>query len=280
MTSSPLNQRTILITGCSSGIGLASARMMKARGWRVLATARTPADLEHLQTVEHVTALHLELRDEASIAACAEEALAVSAGRIDALFNNAAYGQVGAVEDLSAAVLRDQLQVNLIGTHDLTRRIIPTMRRTGSGRIVMCSSVLGLVAAPFRGAYVASKFALEGLTDCLRLELAGTGISVSLIEPGPIRTRFVETALAGFRRTIDVEASPHHETYLQRLAAMERGGQSTFKLEPEAVAGKLVHAVESARPRRRYYVTTPTYVAVALKRLSPPALLDLVLRRM
>lgn len=253
---------------------------MKARGWRVLATARRPEDVARLEREAGVEALVLELADAGSIAACAERALALTDGRIDALFNNGAYGQVGAVEDLSPDVLRRQLEVNLIGTHDLTRRIIPAMRSQGRGRIVQCSSVLGLVAGPYRGAYCASKFALEALSDAMRLELAGSGIHVSLIEPGPIRTRFVETALKIFRETIDIEGSVHRETYLARLKSMEAGGKQTFKLEPEAVADKLVHAAESDRPRLRYYVTTPTFVAAGLKRVLPMRLLDRVLERM
>lgn len=270
--------RTILITGCSSGIGLASARMLKARGWRVFATARKPDDIARLQRDDGLEVIPLELTDQASIAACAETALHKAGGQLDALFNNAAYGQVGAVEDIPADLLRRQFEVNLFGTHDLTRRIMPAMRRAGSGRIVMCSSVLGFTAAPFRGAYCASKYAMEGLTDAMRLELHGTGVHVSLIEPGPIRTKFVETALAHFRISIDIEGSAHRETYHQRLAAMEQGGKNTFKLEPDAVARKLVHAVESSRPRRRYYVTMPTYFAAILKRLAPPPLLDRILR--
>ncbi|MDO9381463.1 MAG: SDR family NAD(P)-dependent oxidoreductase [Hyphomicrobiaceae bacterium] len=273
-------QRTVLITGCSSGIGLASARELKARNWRVFATARANADLERLTIEEGVEAIALELRDEASIAQCAATVLERCDGRLDALFNNAAYGQVGAMEDIPAALLREQIEVNVIGTHELTRRVIPAMRRAGSGRIVMCSSVLGLASAPYRGAYCASKFALEGLTDALRLELHGTGIKVSLIEPGPIATRFVATALTHFRDRIAIERSPHRETYLQRLKAMEAGGRATFKLEPQAVAAKLVHALESSRPRRRYYVTTLTYITAAARWLAPAALLDAILRRM
>lgn len=252
---------------------------MTARGWRVFATARKPDDITCLERDERLEVVPLELTDAASIAACAETALQRSGGRLDALFNNAAYGQVGAMEDITAGLLRAQLEVNLVGTHELTRLIIPSMRRAGGGRIVMCSSVLGLAAAPFRGAYCASKFAMEGMADALRLELAGSGIHVSLIEPGPIRTRFVETALAHFRSSIDIEASPHRDTYRKRLAAMERGGKDTFKLDPDAVADKLVHAVESPRPRRRYYVTIPTYVAAILRRLAPPAVWDALLRR-
>lgn len=272
--------RCILITGASSGIGLASARIMKARGWRVLATARAPDDLERLENDEGVEALPLELSDPSSIAACASEALARTDGKLYALFNNGAFGQVGAVEDLSADVLRRQLEVNVIGAHDLTCGVLPAMRANGEGRIVQCSSVLGLVSGIYRGAYCASKFALEALTDALRLELRDTGIRVSLIEPGPIRTRFVETALANVKKTVDIDASPHRDAYLARLAAMEAGGSSTFKLEPEAVAAKLVHAVESAHPKARYYVTTPTFIAAGLRRVLPTALLDRVLLRM
>lgn len=269
-----MTQRSIFITGASTGIGLAGVRALRARGWRVLASARKPADLERLERVEGAEAIPLELADMTSVRTAAAEVLSRTGGRLDALFNNAAYGQVGAVEDLSADVLRRQLEVNLIATHELTRLLIPAMRAQGHGRIVQCSSVLGLVSGPYRGAYSASKFALEALSDSMRLELAGTGLAVSLIEPGPIRTQFVATALANFRATIDIAGSPHRETYQRRLASMEAGGKDTFKLEPEAVARKLVHAVESANPRRRYFVTTPTYIAAALKRVLPDVLLD------
>jgi len=269
-----VSRRTILITGCSSGIGLAAARTLKARGWRVLATARKPEDLARLEKEEGVEALHLELADPASVAACAEEALKRTDGNLDALFNNAGFGQVGAVEDVTSDILRRQLEINVVGTHELTRRILKVMRANGRGRIVQCSSVLGLVSGPYRGAYCASKFALEALSDSLRLELRDTAVRVSIIEPGPIRSRFVESALANFKATIDIDGSPHRQTYLARLAVMEAGGKTTFKLEPEAVAGKLVHAVESARPKTRYFVTTPTYLAAILKRVLPTPLLD------
>lgn len=272
--------RSILITGCSSGIGLASARILHERGWRVLATARTPEDREMLAYELGVEALHLDLADGDSIAACAMEALQRTDANLDAVFNNGAYGQVGAVEDLTPALLRRQIEVNLIGAHDLTRRLIPAMRAAGRGRIVQCSSVLGFVSVPYRGAYCASKFALEALSDAMRLELAGTGIHVSIIEPGPIRSRFVEHALANFRASIDIEGSPHRATYLARLAAMETGGASTFKLEPEAVVAKLVHAVESPRPKRRYKVTIPTHLAALGKRVLPPPWADWLVQRL
>ena len=275
----PMTQKSILITGCSSGIGLASARLLRGRGWRVLATARTEPDAARLVHEVGVEALHLDLADPKSIAACAEEALRLTNGQLDAVFNNGAYGQVGAVEDLPPEVLRRQLEVNVIGTHDLTRRLIPSMRSNGHGRIVQCSSVLGFVSVPYRGAYCASKYALEALSDAMRHELRGTGIHISIIEPGPIRTRFVEHALANFRTTIDIDGSAHRDTYRARLAAMEQGGKSTFKLEPEAVAWKLVHAVESAKPKRRYMVTVPTYLAAAGRRLFPAPLADWLAQR-
>lgn len=269
-----MSARAILITGCSSGIGLASARMLKARGWRVLATARKDADLKRLSEAEGLEALALELADPHSVAAAAEEALRRTGGKLYALFNNAGLGQVGAIEDLSADLLRRQLEVNVVGAHELIRRVVPAMRANGEGRIVQCSSVLGLVAAPYRGVYCASKYAIEALSDALRLELLGTGIAVSIIEPGPIRSRFLESALANFRSTVNIDASPHRDMYLARLSAMEAGGRTTFKLEPEAVAAKLVHAVESRRPRARYFVTTPTYLSAFVKRTLPTALLD------
>lgn len=266
-------QRSILITGCSTGIGFAAARDLKARGWRVLATARKPDDLARLAALG-LEALPLEMADLASIATCATRALDLTDGRLGALFSNAAYGQIGAVEDLEPQVLRDQFEVNLFGLHDLTRRLIPAMRRNGAGRIVQCSSVLGLMSAPYRGAYCATKFALEALTDAMRMELHGTGIHVSLIEPGPIRTEFLPTALALFRKRIDIANSPHAETYARRLASMAAGGKQTFKLEPEAVVRRLIHALESPRPKPRYFVTIPTYGANVLKRVLPTVLLD------
>jgi NAD(P)-dependent dehydrogenase (short-subunit alcohol dehydrogenase family) len=271
--------RSILITGCSSGIGLDAVRTMKERGWRVIATARKPEDLARLKNFEGVEALHLELADPQSIATCAIRALEMTRGRLDALFNNAAFGQPGAIEDLTPALLREQLEVNLVGTHDLTRRLIPAMRKNGAGRIVNCSSVLGILVAPYRGAYCASKFALEALTTSLRLELEGSGIRVSLIEPGPIRSRFVEHSVARLLATVDIDSSPHRAIYRARLESMNAGGKAYFKLEPEAVSKRLVHAVESARPRRHYYVTTPTLLAATMRRMLPQFAIDYFARR-
>jgi len=271
-----MSERSVLITGCSSGIGLASARVMKARGWRVFATARKKEDIERLEQDPGVESLYLDYAEPESIASAATQVLEATGGALTALFNNGAYGQPGAAEDVRPEVLREQFEVNVVGWHDLTRRAIPAMRARGEGRIVYCSSVLGLISAPYRGAYCASKFAVEALADALRMELVGTGIHVSIIEPGPIATRFVERAVEAYRRNIDMEASAHRETYRARLARMEAGGQTTFKLPPEAVAAKLVHALESKRPKARYYVTFPTYAVALLRRLLPTRALDAV----
>lgn len=274
-----MTQRTILITGCSSGIGLASARALRERGWRVFATARTPKDIMRLQVDERVDAVHLDLADPQSIATCVESVLSKSDGVVDALFNNAAYGQPGAIEDVSIDALRAQFEVNLFGTHDLTRRIIPAMHAQGHGRIVQCSSVLGILAAPYRGAYCASKFALEAISDVMRMELAGTGIHVSTIEPGPINTRFIDSSVAAAHRWIDIENSRHHARYKAMLEALANGGKQTFKLEPEAVAKKLIHAVEHPRPKAHYYVTLPTYMAVVARRALPIKVIDWIAAR-
>jgi NAD(P)-dependent dehydrogenase (short-subunit alcohol dehydrogenase family) len=271
-----LPQRSILITGCSSGIGLASAREMKARGWRVFASARKQVDIARLRDQEGLESLYLDYAESDSIEAAARHVLEATGGTLNALFNNGAYGQPGAVEDLTPDVLRAQFEANVFGWHDLTRRVIPAMRAQGEGRIVFCSSVLGLVAAPYRGAYCASKFAIEALADSLRMELAATGIRIALIEPGPIATRFLEHALEAYRRNIDLEASAHSEIYRTRIARLEEGGDQTFKLGPEAVALKLVHALESRNPKPRYYVTIPTYAAAVLRRLLPTRALDAI----
>jgi len=271
--------RSILVTGASSGIGRDAALTLKARGWRVFATARRDEDISALAELG-LEGLYLDYTDEASILACADVVLARTGGKLDALFNNGAYGQVGAVEDLSTAVLRRQFETNVFGWHTLTRRIVPVMRAQGHGRIVQCSSILGFVAGKYRGAYVGSKFALEGLTDALRLELDGSPIHVALIEPGPIATRFTQTALSNFQATVDVDASVHRVEYRSQLARMQGTRRpSRFKLGPEAVTAALVHALESPRPRLRYRVTVLTKAAALMKRLLPARLMDRLIAR-
>jgi NAD(P)-dependent dehydrogenase (short-subunit alcohol dehydrogenase family) len=274
-------QKSILITGCSSGIGYDAALGLAARGWRVFATCRQEADCERLRG-EGLESFRLDYADEDSIAAALAEALKRTGGTLDALFNNGAFACPGAAEDLPRGALREIFEANLFGWHDLTRRVIPVMRAQGHGHIVNCSSVLGFVAARWRGAYVATKFALEGLTDVLRIEMADTPIRVVLIEPGPIATLIRRNAIPHFERWIDWRASARREEYeatlLKRLYG-EGGKKDRFELPPSAVTAALVRALESPRPKARYRVTTPTRIAAVLRRVLPTRLLDRVLDR-
>jgi len=271
--------RTIIVTGCSSGIGRHCALALKAEGWRVFATARTPADIASLEALG-LEALHLDYADEQSIRAAHSTVMESTGGRLDALFNNGAFGQPGAVEDLPTSALRAQFEANFFGWHELTRLAVPAMRAQRGGRIVHCSSILGLVPYRWRGAYVASKYALEGLMDTLRLELRGSGVHVSLIEPGPIESMFSDKAIPHFLANIDIENSVHREAYRDRLAKLnDGGGVNRFRLGPEAVHAKLRHALNADKPRARYPVTVPTHVMVWAKRFLSQALLDKVLLR-
>jgi NAD(P)-dependent dehydrogenase (short-subunit alcohol dehydrogenase family) len=272
-------RRAVLITGCSTGIGRCVAEGLHQRGYRVFATARKTEDVERLGALG-MESLRLDLDDPGSIRAAVDEVLHRTDGRLYALFNNGAYGQPGAVEDLSRAALREQFETNLFGWVELTNQVLPAMRAQGEGRIIQNSSVLGLVAMPFRGAYNASKFALEGITDTLRLELKGSGIYVSLVEPGPIVSRFRENALQALTRHIDMEKSPHRERYRDTLERLQKPGPAApFTLPPEAVLKRVIHALESRRPRTRYYVTFPTYLFAWLRRLLPYPALDAILGR-
>jgi NAD(P)-dependent dehydrogenase (short-subunit alcohol dehydrogenase family) len=270
-----MTQRSILITGCSSGIGLDAARGLKARGWRVFATCRQEVDCKRLRG-EGLESFRLDYADEASIEVAVAETLRRTGGTLDALYNNGAFACPGAVEDLPRAALREIFEVNLFGYHDLARRVIPAMRRQGHGRIVNCSSVLGLVGMTWRGAYVATKFAMEGLTDVLRTEMKGTGIEVILIEPGPIATKIRENAIPHFERWIDWEHSARRQQYVSLRGRLydKKVKKDIFELGPEAVTAKLVHALEAKRPRARYYVTTPTYLMGFARRLLPTRALD------
>jgi len=271
--------KSILITGCSSGIGLCVAVGLKARGYRVFATARKETDVQQLAAAG-LESLRLDLADSGSIAAAVDEVLSRTDGILDALFNNGAYGQPGAVEDLSRDVLRAQFETNLFGWHELTNRLLPVMRRQGHGRIIQNSSVLGFVALRYRGAYNASKYALEGLSDTLRLELTGTDIHVSLLEPGPVTSRFRENAFRAYQENIIPDSSVHRDKYLAMETRLKTEGPVVpFTLPPEAVLKKVIHALESRHPRARYYVTFPTYLFGFLKRVLSTRLLDKVLNK-
>ena len=272
-------ERTILITGCSSGIGLDAARGLRARGWRVFATCRQEPDCERLRG-EGLESFVLDYADEASVEAAVAEVVSRTGGKLDALYNNGAFACPGAVEDLPRGALREIFETNLFGYHDLTRRVIPLMRAQGAGRIINCSSVLGLVGMKWRGAYVATKFAMEGLTDVLRIEMADTGIKVILIEPGPIGTAIREKAIPHFERWIDWENSARAEEYKPLRARLyEAGPKDKWELPASAVTEKLIHALESPRPKARYYVTTPTHLMGFLRRILPTRVLDWVIAK-
>ena len=267
----------VLITGCSSGIGLAAARHLRAHGWAVLPTARKPADLERLRG-EGFVPIALDMADSASIAAAAAEVLQRTGGGLGALVNNAGYGQPGAMEDLSRAAMRQQFEVNVLGLQELTNHFIPLFRRQGFGRIVNVSSVLGRLPLPLMGIYVASKHALEGLSDTLRIELRGSGVAVVVVQPGPITTEFRTAAAAMGWQHLTGAQSPFADVYRQ---AAEQGrkpkARDRFAAPPEAVAVKILRALESAHPRARYPVTAVAWAGVWLRRLAPDALVDRLL---
>jgi len=269
-----MNGKSILITGCSSGIGQDAAHGLRARGWRVFAACRQAEDCARLR-VQGFDSPHIDYQDPQTIADGLDEVLAATGGRLDAVFNNGAFACPGAVEDLPTDALRDIFEANFFGWHEMTRRAITVMRSQGEGRIVQNSSVLGLVPARFRGAYVSTKYALEGLTDTLRVEMRGTGIRIIMIEPGPVTSKIRENAIPHFERWIDWQNSARRGQYKAVLHRLyEDRGRDPFELPPSAVTKKLVRALESPRPRPRYYVTTPTYLMGALRRVLPTRALD------
>ncbi|MEM9240328.1 MAG: SDR family NAD(P)-dependent oxidoreductase [Pseudomonadota bacterium] len=275
-----MSTKTLLITGCSSGIGYDAAHGMRARGWRVFASCRKEEDCQRLSD-EGFESPRIDYQDEATIHAGLQEVLEATGGTLDALFNNGAFASPGLLEDMPTDGLRAIFEANVFGWHTLTRAVIPVMRAQGRGRIVQNSSILGFVAQPWRGAYVASKYAVEGLTDTMRLEMQGTGIAFILIEPGPVTSKIRENAMAHFERWIDWEASARaadYETLMTRLYGNDTA-RDRFELPASSVTKKLMHALEAPRPRPRYYVTTPTYLAGYLKRVLPTRALDWVLMR-
>ena len=272
-------EKSVLITGCSSGIGLCCALGLKARGYRVFASARKPGDM---QALEHqgLEALPLDLDNSESIRSAVSEILNRTNGVLYALFNNGAYGQGGAVEDLSRRALREQFETNIFGWVELTNNVLPVMRKQGYGRIIQNSSILGFMALKYRGAYIASKYAIEGLSDTLRLELRDTNIYVSLIQPGPIKSKFRENAYPKFLEHIDTNNSAHSAHYkkvIERYKA--EGAVQPFTLPPEAVLKRVIHALESPRPKNHYPVTFPTYLFAYLKRILPSRALDRILEK-
>lgn len=273
------NNKSILITGCSTGIGLCVAQALQQRGYRVFATARKKEDVVKLKALG-LESLQLDLDSSASIQSAFNDIIKKTDGTLDALFNNGAYGQAGAVEDLSRDVLRRQFETNVFGWQELTNLALPIMLKQGHGRIIQNSSVLGFIALKFRGAYTASKYAIEGLSDTLRQELIGTNIFVSLIEPGPIESQFRANSFSAYKKNIDKEKSrfkTEYESTEKRLG--KKGAAVPFTLPPEAVLKRVIHALESKKPKPRYYVTTPTYLFGYLKRFLSAGLMDKLLSK-
>lgn len=269
-------KRSVLITGCGSGIGHLAAHSLQARGWQVIASARKAEDVERLKW-EGLNAVLLDLTEPESIAMALDWTLRHTGGKLDALINNGAFAVFGAVEDLSRRALAEQLDVGLLGWHDLTTRVLPYMRRQGGGRIVQLSSVLGVVGMPYRGAYCATKFALEGLSDVLRLELADSGIHVSLIEPAAVKTPFRLNAHSVFKRFVSNEPSLHINAYIQLTRRLESQKTEPFMLKPEAVVSAIVHALETKRPKPRYTVGKGSWLMSMAKRVLPNRCLDKLL---
>ncbi len=275
----PMTQKTILITGCSTGIGLDAARTLRDRGWRVFAACRKTEDCDRLRAEGFDSPL-IDYNDNDSIDKALAEVLSATGGGLDALFNNGAYAIPGAVEDLPTDALREIFEANFFGWHTLSRAVIRVMRAQGHGRIVQCSSVLGFAAMPWRGAYNATKFALEALTDTLRVEMRDTPIDVILIEPGPITTAFRANSALQFERWIDWKGSARAAQYEKQLRKrLYSDAPSAMELPASAVTAKLIHALEARRPNPRYFVTTPTYIMGILRRVLPTRALDWVASR-
>nr|WP_238585549.1 SDR family NAD(P)-dependent oxidoreductase [Legionella quateirensis] len=272
--------KIIFITGCSSGIGYDAVFALKNRGHRVIASCRKMADVNKLIETG-VETLHMDVSDSSSITSAFTELLKITSGRIDVLVNNAGYGQAGALEDISRTVIRQQFETNVFGLLELTNLIVPIMRKQGSGRIINISSILGIISMPMRGAYNASKYAVEGLSDTLRLELQSSGIDVICIEPGPIDSRFRENAVDLSLQHINRNNSFFKKQYEVMLTSYKQNkADSVFTKKPVAVIKKLVHAIEAKRPKAKYPVTFPAYLFIVLKRILSTRLLDKIILKL
>jgi short-subunit dehydrogenase len=271
------SKQPILITGCSSGIGYQVAKDLQSHGYQVITSARKNEDVKRLKK-EGLYCVQLDLEDSQSISRAFENALNYTDGNLYGLFNNAAYGQAGAVEDLSREALSKQFETNVIGTMELTNLAISVMRQQTQGRIIFNSSVLGFIALKFRGAYTASKYAIEGFADTLRLELKGSNVYISLIEPGPIESKFRANSYKMYQRYINRDASIFRDEYLaSEKRLLKKGAAAPFTLPASSISPKVIHALEKNTPKARYYVTTPTYIFAYLKRILSQKILDKIL---
>lgn len=278
---SSTDKKIIVITGCSTGIGLCAALTLHKKNYHVIATVRKEADKQYLVSQGLHDVVIMDLANSDSIGAAVERIKAISQGKLYALFNNGAYGQPGAVEDLSRDTLRKQFETNVFGTHELTIKLLPELLMQKTARIIQNSSVLGFAAMPMRGAYNASKFALEGLTDTLRLELLNTNVRISIIEPGPIASHFRANAVKALESNIDVTNSRFEDGYKVALTRLKKEGPaSQFTLPAHAVVKKVAHALESPRSKERYYVTLPTYVFAGLRHVLPTFIMDKILSKL
>jgi short-subunit dehydrogenase len=269
--------RTVLITGCSSGIGLCLSHGLRSAGYHVFATARKEEDVTKLKKLGF-DAFLLDLASSNSIKAAIYE-IYQKTDSLYALINNGAYGQAGALEDISREALEKQFQANVFGWHELTNLVLPSMKARNMGRVVYISSVLGFVAMPFRGPYVASKFAIEGLVDTLRLELNQTKIKLSLIQPGPIESKFRHNALLAFKENVDSSNSDYKREYKTMIERLNSDKNVQFTLGPESVLRCVLHALESRAPKNHYRVTFPTKLFAFLCRILPSSWMDNILSR-
>ena len=271
----------VLVTGCSSGIGLAAAHHLKEQGYHVLTTARKPIDVSRLRE-RGFDAERLDLDDSHSIRQGFEWAVSRNAN-LYALFNNAGWGLPGRLEDVSRAALRAIFESNVFGAQELANLAIRYMREHNiAGRIIYNSSVLGYVTIKHRGAYCASKFAMESLADSLRLELATTGIKVVLLEPGPITSEFRANAYKAYKKWMEPEKSLDAVLYRKMEQShynLTKGPTDPFTLEPVAVTKALLKALRSPDPRPRYRITLPSVLFWYLRRFLPTRWLDLLLAR-
>ncbi len=280
MSLPPVQPRSVLVTGCSSGIGAATAAHLREAGWQVFPTARKPADLDALRA-QGFEPVELDLADAASVEQAVRGLLARTDGRLGALVNNAGFCQAGALEDVDRSALRTQFEANLFGAHQLTRLLLPAFRRQGCGRIVNVSSVFGRISVPMVGSYCASKFALEALSDALRIELRNTGLWVALVEPGAIVSRFRLNAAEALDRSVDRSLSGFGDVYAREIERRRRQVKKPdwFTRPPEEVARQVRHALESPRPRRRYRVGLSAHLVEWMVRFVPQACTDPLLAR-
>ncbi len=274
-----MQHKSILITGCSSGIGLDAALTLQAKGWQVLATCRNPKDCQTLLD-QGIDSFVLDYASSESVKAGAQLALEKTNGQLGALFNNGAFAIPGLVEDLPRDALRSIFETNLFGQFELINQVLPAMHKNGYGRIINCSSVLGIVAMSFRGAYNSTKFAMEGLTDTLRLELYHSPIKVVLIQPGPIDTQIRINSRTHFEKWINVDEANGKAVYESRIIPRlyeEKSDNNNQGLKPSAVTEKLIRALDANNPKPRYLVTSQTWIASALRRIMPVRILDRIL---